>query len=53
MKLTIFAARHTLMVFMLWLAAPAWADEIRVITSGGFTAAYQQLVCRSPCPFPR
>ncbi|MCY1273965.1 Aconitate isomerase [compost metagenome] len=44
MKLTIFAARHTLLVLMLWLAAPAWADEIRVITSGGFTAAYQQLV---------
>ena len=44
MKLTILAARNALPVLMLWLAGPAWADEIRVITSGGFTAAYQQLV---------
>ncbi|RDK06747.1 substrate-binding domain-containing protein [Cupriavidus lacunae] len=44
MKLNILAARPALLVLMLWLAAPAQADEIRVITSGGFTAAYQQLV---------
>lgn len=44
MKLNLQAARPALLVIMLWLAAPARADEIRVITSGGFTAAYQQLV---------
>ncbi len=44
MKLNIPAGKRALLVFVLWLAAPAWADEIRVITSGGFTAAYQQLV---------
>ncbi|MGN5480784.1 substrate-binding domain-containing protein [Cupriavidus basilensis] len=38
------AARHSVLVLLLWLAGPAWADEIRVITSGGFTAAYQKLV---------
>ncbi len=44
MKLTALAARKAALVFLVWLAAPAWADDIRVITSGGFTAAYQQLV---------
>lgn len=44
MKFTTSAARHAMLVMLLWLAAPAWADEIRVITSGGFTAAYQKLV---------
>ncbi|MFS8976727.1 substrate-binding domain-containing protein [Cupriavidus necator] len=44
MKLTAMAASKASLVFLLWLAGPAWADDIRVITSGGFTAAYQQLV---------
>jgi len=34
----------TLVVVALFLAAPARADEIKVMTSGAFTEAYQQLV---------
>jgi molybdate transport system substrate-binding protein len=34
----------TLVVCFFLVAGPAWADEIRIITSGAFTAAYQQLV---------
>ncbi|BDB24499.1 molybdenum ABC transporter substrate-binding protein [Cupriavidus sp. TA19] len=44
MYLTAMAARKAAFVLLVWLAGPAWADDIRVITSGGFTAAYQQLV---------
>jgi molybdate transport system substrate-binding protein len=34
----------TLVVLALFLATPARADEIKVMTSGAFTEAYQQLV---------
>jgi molybdate transport system substrate-binding protein len=34
----------TLVALALFLAAPARADEIKVMTSGAFTEAYQQLV---------
>ncbi|MBB3009787.1 substrate-binding domain-containing protein [Cupriavidus alkaliphilus] len=44
MKSATSTARHTVLILLLGLGGPAWADDIRVITSGGFTAAYQKLV---------
>jgi molybdate transport system substrate-binding protein len=41
---TIVISRAALSVAVLLLAANAYADEIKVMTSGGFTAAYLELV---------
>jgi molybdate transport system substrate-binding protein len=40
----VFRAVTLVLAGLLTLASPAWADEIKVVTSGAFTAAYLEIV---------